>query len=91
MPFTANVRFPDGEAVSIEEEYITLVEVLEENGLLRRWFESLAMMPENLLDSELSKMMVNMKANGEKEELVQLVGLLRNRNVYDAIVKALSG
>jgi hypothetical protein len=70
---------------AIPEELITFVQVLQEDGDLRAWFESFAEMPEWQRADEFRRLAARMQSGGEHPDLIRATALLAEPQVYAAV------
>ena len=70
----------------IPDLLVTFIQVLKEDKDLKEWFVRLDSLPENLRASELGQIKVKMREASEDINIVELVGYLKNRDIFKAVL-----
>lgn len=76
-------------APDIPEELVTFIEVLQEDGDLRAWFDSFGESPEWQRADEFRRLAMRMHAGGEHPHLVRATAMLAEPEIFAAVVVTL--
>ena len=76
-------------APEIPDELVTFIEVLQEDGDLRAWFDSYGDSPEWQRADEFRRLAMRMHAGGEHPDLVRATALLAEPDIYASVVATL--
>jgi len=76
-------------STKIPDEFISIIQVINEDENLKDWLRGLENLPDNLRFMELHKIGLKMRKKNEDKAFVRFMESLKNKSFYNAVLETI--